>query len=111
MGEYLASNECELCERIMPLSKHHLYPKDQHKRLIKQKKMSRDELLANTTEICRPCHSAIHRFFTNRVLADRLHSIELLIEEEKIIDWVKYARKQRTYTKKDSVTKGFKYAH
>lgn len=107
--EELGPNDCELCEREMPLTDHHLYPKDQHKRMMKRNKMSRDKLLSTITKICRPCHTAIHKLFGNKELADRLYSIELLCEEEKIINHVNYIRKQRVYTKNDALAKGVRY--
>ena len=113
----LADDECELCEKQMPLTAHHLYPKDQHKRLVKQKKNTGQNyaftaafLSGHTAMICRQCHSAIHKMFTNRQLADRYYSIELLCEEDKVIRWVEYARKQRTYDKSDASCKGVRYA-
>lgn len=108
--DVLSSDECELCERVMPLTEHHLYPKDQHKRLVKKSKMTSDFLLKNTAMVCRPCHSAIHKTFTNKQLADRYYSIELLCEEQPILDWIEFARKQKTYHKSDPLNKGFRYS-
>jgi len=106
--EYLSPDQCELCERVMPIHHHHLYPKEEHKRLIKREKMDKKYLLSYTACVCNPCHSAIHRIFTNRQLADRYHTIEALVEDEDILNWIEYVRKQRTITKKQ-VLKGAKY--
>lgn len=106
--EYLSSNQCELCERVMPIHHHHLYPKEEHKRLIKRKKMDKKYLLSNTACVCNPCHSAIHRIFTNRQLADSYHTIEDLVEDQNILNWIEFIRKKRIISK-DQVLRGAKY--
>ena len=41
------------------------------------------------------CVATIHRSFDNETLADRLHSLESLMEQESIQKWVAYAHKQK----------------
>ena len=107
-AEVLRDNECELCEREMPLTKHHVYPKDEHKRLFKKKLRTREEL-ATTINICRQCHSAIHRLFSNKDLAAKFNTVEALCANEAVLQYIHYIRKQRTYTKAEVRNRNFRY--
>jgi len=83
---------CLLCEREKSLTEHHLIPKQMHKRL--KKKYSKDEL-NKTISICRDCHSQIHKLFSEKLLALKYNTLELLKIApglEKFITWV---RKQK----------------
>eukprot|EP01038_Epipyxis_sp_PR26KG_P007898 gene7898-10720_t len=91
--EILDDGYCLVCERMVNLTKHHLYPRETHKRLIK--KGIADEVDINVTiSICRMCHNAVHRFFSNDELADKYHSLESLLEDAKFMNYAKWASKQ-----------------
>lgn len=84
---------CPLCERHKPLTRHHVYPREIHNSLRK-KGYSNDQL--NTTiAICRKCHSALHRFFPHRELAERLYSVELLLADETFARYARWASTQK----------------
>lgn len=71
-------DKCEMCEREMRLTRHHLIPKLMHAR-YKAKGFTREEL--NTCAlICRVCHSAVHHFFSGKELAQKYNTIEKLLE-------------------------------
>jgi hypothetical protein len=126
--EYLRDGECELCDRYIKLTKHHLLPKETWSRMqtkflhaadAKSKgemdkvftilgpglsdmvdKLSLDrskirEILQNTCEICRPCHSAVHRAHSNMELAMNFNSVEKLLSDESIRKFCQWASKQR----------------
>jgi len=139
-GEYLDDGECELCDRFIKLTRHHLIPKqtwprmqtkllqaaeanergDRDKaRLIlghgledllsdhdKQHSpagftLSSDKavvraILHETCDICRQCHSTVHRTHTNMELALNYNSVEKLLEDEQISKFCKWASKQRS---------------
>ena len=139
-GEYLDDGECELCDRFIKLTRHHLIPKqtwprmqtkllqaaeadergDRDKaRLILghgledllsdddgQQSRSRFTLSSNkavvrailhdTCDICRQCHSTVHRTHTNMELALNYNSVEKLLEDEQISKFCKWASKQRS---------------
>ena len=84
---------CALCHRKMPLTWHHLFPRDVHKKFLKRGLMTQQDRVLGIS-ICRQCHNTIHRSFDNETLAERLHSLESLLEEESIQKWVAYASKQ-----------------
>jgi hypothetical protein len=53
-------------------------------------------LLQLTTNICSPCHSAVHRAHVNIELANNYSTIGLLLKDEHIFKFAKWASKQRT---------------
>jgi len=92
-GEALGQGDCELCEREMPLTAHHLIPRETHRK-YRKKGMTQEELNL-TTKICRPCHSAIHRTYDNQTLGAHFNTVEKLLGDEAILKFVKWAAKQR----------------
>jgi hypothetical protein len=89
---------CELCERPMPLTIHHLYPREEHDRLLRRQgsTLTRyDLLVVHRAWLCRPCHSSVHRLIPNRTLADEYYSVSKLLDHEGVRKWVGYAAKQR----------------
>ena len=77
-GACLQPGECEMCERYMPLTRHHLMPRMMHARLRKQG-FERD-VLCRTCNICRLCHDAVHRFFSEKELALEYNTVEKLMQ-------------------------------
>lgn len=74
----LLPGECEICERHMPLTRHHLIPRTMHPRL--RKRGYDRALLSQTSKICRVCHTAVHRFYTEKQLAMEFNTIEKLMQ-------------------------------
>ncbi|CAM9561845.1 unnamed protein product [Choristocarpus tenellus] len=91
---------CSMCERHMPLTRHHVMPRSSHKRY--KKKGYSDEFLARTISICRPCHSAIHRTHDALTLAERFRTVESLLADEGIGRFVAWASKQKTTSWEDA---------
>ena len=52
-------------------------------------------LRRRTTDICRPCHSAVHTTHDNMILAMNLNSVERLLDDTKIYNFCKWQSKQR----------------
>jgi len=130
-GEYIGEGECELCERFIRLTKHHLIPRSTWPRILPRLTsaalaLSKDDvhraglilgsglshflepltiadgdkvaikgLLKRTCTICRSCHSAIHRTYPNMVLATDYSTTDLLMQDEKIYKYCKWASKQK----------------
>lgn len=102
---------CATCSRELPLSFHHLIPKEVHHQWVGKEPpfaYRRDHpekaqiLLTRTTLgshgilVCRPCHSAIHRSASNRELAARYCTRTALLEENAAFArFVEYARRRR----------------
>ncbi|KAH7918793.1 hypothetical protein BV22DRAFT_1100149 [Leucogyrophana mollusca] len=86
--------ECEICEREVPLTYHHLIPRSTHAKVLK-KKMHPESIINSVAWLCRPCHTAVHHMATNDELARSYHTVELLLGREDIQKWRKYAARQR----------------
>jgi Zn finger protein HypA/HybF involved in hydrogenase expression len=86
------SFECELCERLIQTTRHHVYPKETHEWLRKRNESHYSVMeLRKTIALCRMCHSAIHRFYSNRDLAIDYCSLELLLESDQVCKFAKWA--------------------
>lgn len=75
-------------------------PRRTHKKY--RKRGYKDETLNQTINVCRPCHSAIHRAHDEFTLAERFTTREQLLADESIGRFVAWARKQRITTKADA---------
>jgi len=85
----------QLCERVMPLTFHHLIPRSTHRQLLKRHVFSRAEMTTRGASICRACHSAIHRMYDNKTLALELNTVDKLLAQEKVQRFCEWKSKQR----------------
>ena len=98
--ETAGSGACELCGRdFVRLTRHHLRPRQLHSRLLAQG-VSR-ETLNLTTDLCRSCHSMVHRAESNSDLAAKFNTIEALRAHPALARWAVYAARLRTGTRWD----------
>ena len=75
---------CGLCARaVQATSRHHLVPREEGGRH------------GPTVELCQPCHSSVHRFLSNRDLAQRYPTVEALREAEELQTYLRWIRRQR----------------
>ncbi|VDB84222.1 unnamed protein product [Peniophora sp. CBMAI 1063] len=88
------ATECELCDRTVPLTYHHLIPRSTHTK-VKKKGWHPESMLNSVAWLCRPCHSTVHHVADNEELAKSFYTLDLLLEREDIQRWRKYAAKQR----------------
>ncbi|KAI0707434.1 hypothetical protein C8T65DRAFT_531752, partial [Cerioporus squamosus] len=88
------TTECEICERAVPLTYHHLIPREVHDK-ARKKKWHPEAMLNSVAWLCRPCHTAVHQVASNEVLAREFYTVEMLLAREDIQRWRKYAAKQR----------------
>jgi hypothetical protein len=80
--------KCELCQReVNRLTVHHLIPRQ----AVKRKKADPGP----TVEICSPCHSQIHHFFTNLELAQNYNTLDKLKNEPRMQKFLSWLRKQK----------------
>eukprot|EP00981_Chlorochromonas_danica_P014193 scaffold7537_cov179-Ochromonas_danica.AAC.14 len=89
--EEVDDGSCQICERHLRRSRHHVFPREVHNRL--KKKGYPASSLNTTIAICRLCHSTIHRLFTNEELAESYYTIELLLEDSRFGRYAKWAAK------------------
>ena len=85
---------CELCKRpgIAKVTEHHLIPREKGGKF------------GDTVWLCEDCHRQIHALYSNKELAMRLNTLAKLEEDEKILKYLKYVRKQPP-TKKVAIKK------
>jgi hypothetical protein len=100
--------DCPMCDREMPLTAHHLTPRTTHAKYLAQGVPQ--SFLNITVDVCRPCHSALHKLIDEPTLAAEFNTLEKLMADERIQKWVNYARKQRARPKEfGHDAKNFKY--
>eukprot|EP00188_Purpureofilum_apyrenoidigerum_P000629 Plantae.Rhodophyta-Purpureofilum_apyrenoidigerum.ctg12885.p1 GENE.Plantae.Rhodophyta-Purpureofilum_apyrenoidigerum.ctg12885~~Plantae.Rhodophyta-Purpureofilum_apyrenoidigerum.ctg12885.p1 ORF type:complete len:217 (-),score=53.06 Plantae.Rhodophyta-Purpureofilum_apyrenoidigerum.ctg12885:640-1290(-) len=93
VDDELSEGQCELCEREMPLTRHHVIPRAVHKEY--RKKGFSMETLSSTINICRPCHSAIHKFIPVKDMAAEYNTVEKLLEVESVRKFIEWNSKQK----------------
>ena len=131
----IGDGECVLCERYIQVTRHHLIPKSTWTRLersfrnaildtkrptshflgtddngfllegVTDVKEVRQKILTRTCDVCRPCHSTIHRTHDNMTLAIHFNTVEKLLTDETILKFCKWANKQRPgkYARRDKI--------
>lgn len=74
---------CELCGRNgVDTTVHHLLPKEM------------GGTFGETADLCIPCHKQIHALYTNEEIAARLATLKDLRQDEKLLRFIKWLRKQ-----------------
>jgi|EP00945_MAST-04E_sp_MAST-4E-sp1_P000183 hypothetical protein len=86
---------CSICLRTLPLTAHHLIPKTMHAHYVKKGTHTRDQL-NQCVDLCRACHSNVHKTENCKDLAEHYNTIELLLEHPKIKKFANYISKQKT---------------
>ena len=89
------ATECEICEREhLPLTYHHLIPRQMHAKAVKRG-WAKEWELQKVAWLCRACHSFVHRIAGNEELAKELHSVDMLMEREDVQAWAKWIARIR----------------
>ena len=85
---------CLLCKRETFLTFHHLIPKKMHRRTFFKKHYSKPEL-ATGIDICRQCHTGLHKRFSEMELAKQLNNIEAIQHEPALAEYFNWVSKQK----------------
>ena len=86
---------CEICGRDwIPLTYHHLIPKEVHAKVLKRK-WHEDWMLNSVAWICRACHNFVHRMASNEELAREWYTVERILEREDVQNWARWAARLR----------------
>lgn len=94
---------CELCGREMELDEHHLIPRTNHNNKWFQKRYTKEEL-NKVIMVCKhDCHPAIHKFISEKELGRKYNTIELLLTNEKLLNFVNWVKKQSGRTSKTKI--------
>lgn len=81
---------CELCDRGGVLTRHHLVPKKEHKKIVHLKTKTKQELNKSVAYFCLACHKQIHALFSEKDLAITFNTVESLLANEQVKKWVKF---------------------
>ena len=104
-SEEIDDGSCELCERLVNRTFHHLVPKETHSKylsrgtlpenLVDVGECTKTWLSHHGAKVCRACHNAIHSAESNESLArDYNNTVELLLAHPNIRAFAKYNSKQ-----------------
>lgn len=89
------ASACEICERSwVPLTYHHLVPKQIHAKALKRK-WHPQWRLNSVAWLCRACHSFVHRVANNEELAKDYWTIDKLTERDDVISWSQWVGRIR----------------
>lgn len=87
--------KCELCERTISLTFHHLIPKKMHRRTHFRKAHNK-EALNSGINICRRCHSGLHRLYDEMTLAKQFSTLEQLRSDSAVVRHCAWVAKQKS---------------
>ncbi len=79
--------QCEICEKELPLTFHHLIPKRCHSNKWFRKRYSREEMNTRGIYVCRKCHSYIHTVAGQKELGRDYNTLENLLKHEKMASY------------------------
>ncbi len=85
--------QCALCQRQCHLTFHHLIPRKAHRRKAFKKRYTREQLQQGIN-VCRSCHSAIHKFHDELWLARNLYTLDKLRNDPSVARHIKWQKKQ-----------------
>lgn len=91
---------CELCEREKDLTFHHLIPQINHSKNKFQRLFTKEDMKTRGIDICKDCHSTIHKLIDNKTLGLEYNTKEKLLEHEGVAKFVKWVSGQNKKVKK-----------
>jgi len=102
-GATICEGCCLMCEREMPLTKHHVIPKEVHEFYKKHHGMTKEQLHQGIM-ICRSCHSAVHSFHDNKTLGAEYNTLEAILADPKVQKFLPYIRRKQAISRGDKRT-------
>ena len=89
------ASACEICDRSwIPLTYHHLVPRQIHAKAIKRG-WHEEWRLNSVAWLCRACHSFVHRVVSNEELGKEYWSVERLMGREDVQNWANWIGRVR----------------
>ncbi|PGH14024.1 hypothetical protein AJ79_03293 [Helicocarpus griseus UAMH5409] len=86
---------CEICEQDwIPLTYHHLIPREVHAKALKRK-WHEDWMLNSVAWLCRACHSFVHKMASNEELAKEWYTVEKILQREDVQQWAQWVARIR----------------
>ena len=93
-GKDYSIKNCQLCERTVALTFHHLIPKKLHRRKHFKTHFSKERLNEGIM-LCRRCHRGIHKLFDEMTLGKQYNSLDSLKTNPDVARHVEWVRKQK----------------
>lgn len=91
-----AEQRCELCQRIKPVTEHHLIPRSVHDQRRFIERFGVNEMRTRKLRACKLCHDGIHDIVkSEKELAENYNTRELLLAHAGIARHVAWVRKQK----------------
>jgi len=87
-------SHCALCGRERTLTFHHLIPRTLHSNKWFEKNFKKEDMRTRGIEVCRECHSAIHRFISEKELGRNFNTLEKLLTHEALSRFVSWISKR-----------------
>lgn len=84
---------CILCGSPNRITFHHLIPKTCHSNKWFKKNFTKIEMQERGIDVCRKCHSFIHKKFSEKYLGRELNTLEKLLENDIVAKYLIWARK------------------
>jgi hypothetical protein len=85
---------CELCGRIRKLTFHHLIPKTLHSNKWFEKNFAKEDMRTRGLQVCKDCHSAIHRFIPEKELGRSYNTKEKLMAHDELSAFIQWVSKR-----------------
>jgi hypothetical protein len=99
MGFQMDSNNnekaCGLCGRRRRLTFHHFIPRTCHSNKWFKKNFTKEDLKTRGINLCRDCHSFVHRYFSKKELGRIYNSRENLLHHEAVQKFIRWVRKKK----------------
>jgi len=85
---------CSLCGSNHAITFHHLVPRSCHRNKWFRKNFAKADMSGRGIDICRRCHSFLHKQFSEKYLGRELNTLDRILENRVIQTYVKWARKR-----------------
>jgi hypothetical protein len=86
---------CDLCERVKPLTFHHLIPRRTHRRRAFKRRFDKDEMRHSGLWLCQLCHAMLHRTYDEVRLGAELNTRAALLAQPEVARFLAWVKKQR----------------
>lgn len=85
---------CEICGTTNTITFHHLIPRTCHRNKWFKKHFSKDDMQTRGIDVCRKCHSFIHKTFSEKELGRNFNTLEKILENEGVQRYRRWALKK-----------------
>lgn len=85
---------CPLCGRVVHLTFHHLIPRKMHRRTFFRKHFDK-AMLNQGIEICRMCHTGLHKRYDEMTLAKHYDTLDKILADPELQQHFAWVAKQK----------------